>query len=174
MDNSTKNGIITIAAIGFLGLIAWKLMKNPNPNPMMNGGNTGGGNTGGGNTGGGNTSGGGTNDGGNTGGGGGTTTPSDLSSNQIRTIADDIFNAMDGYGTNEDSILADFKKLKTNNDFDNLVNAFGTRTVSSGTGNIFMSDFTGELSACLREELSSGWIADINAALRSNRISRSV
>jgi hypothetical protein len=103
------------------------------------------------------------------GGGGGV-----ISASQINKMANDIFNAMDGYGTDEDTILVIFQKVKTDSDFDALVRAFGSRTISSGSGNIFVSDFTGDLSSCLRDELSPSWIDDINAALQRNGVSRSI
>lgn len=89
-------------------------------------------------------------------------------------VADEIFDAMDGYGTNESAIVASFNKVKTDADFDALNTAFGTRTISSGTWNILISDFTGDLSACLRDELSSGWINDINSALRRNGVTKTI
>lgn len=113
----------------------------------------------------------------NSGGTGGGTTPGgsgQLSANTIKKMADDIYDAMDGYGTDEDTILSTFEKIKTDADFDALVKAYGTRTLSSGAGNIFMSDYNGDLSGALHDELSSGWITDINNALQRNGVNRSV
>ena len=70
--------------------------------------------------------------------------------------------------------LSDFEKIKTNNDFDNLVSAFGTRTLNCGTGNPFCTDFTGNLIECLIDELDEDEIAEVNDILRRNRISRSI
>ena len=158
MNNSTRNGIISIGVIAFLFLIAYKYLKTPT---SSNSGNNGGGNNGGGNNGGGNNN-------------GGNQAPSNLSNDEINTISNDMFEAMDGYGTDEDTILSAFRKLKTNTDFDNLVSVFGTKTINSGTGNIFQSDFSGNLKECLRDELSDGWISDINSILSSNRIDRTI
>jgi len=88
--------------------------------------------------------------------------------------ADEIFAAMDGYGTDESAIVSSFNKVKTDADFDALVTAFGTRTISSGSWNILISDFTGDLSACLRDELSSGWISDINNTLQRNGVTKTI
>jgi hypothetical protein len=173
MDNSTKNGIITIAALAVAGVIVWKLLKNPTNNSNGGGGNNGGGSNGDGDNGEDN----GEDNGGDNGGGENpppSPTQTDLTGNQVMKIANDIFEAMDGYGTNEENIIDSFKKIKTNNDMDNLVSAFGTRTVSSGTGNIFVSDFTGNLVECLRDELDEDDISEINTILRNNRVSRSI
>lgn len=112
----------------------------------------------------------------NNGGGEGGVKPSDgqLSSSQINKMATDLFDAMDGYLTNEETILSVFTKIKTNADFDNLVIAFGTRTISSGAGNVFVSDFTGDLSACLRDELDSSEIAEVNEILAKKGVDRSI
>lgn len=177
MDTSTKNGIITVAALAVAGVIVWKLLKNPNNS--NSGGNSGGGDNGGGDNGGGDN-GGGDNGGGN---GGGENPPppppsqTDLTGNQVMKIANDLFEAMDDYGTDWDStigITTSFKKIKTNNDMDNLMSAFGTRTLNCGTGNIFCSDFTGNLKECLRDELDEDEISEVNAILRSNGVSRSI
>jgi len=97
-----------------------------------------------------------------------------LSSSQLIKMATDLFEALDGYGTNEETILSVFTKVKTNADFDNLVSAFGTRTISSGAGNVFVSDFSGDLTACLRDELNSTEIAEINTLLQKNGVNRSI
>lgn len=166
MDNSTRNGIITVGVIAFLGIIAYKYLKTPTPLPPLNNGNSGQNNNGNNN--------GGNNSGNNSGNNGGVPAPSNLSNSQIITISNDIFEAMKGWGTDEDTILASFQKLKTNTDFDNLVSTFGTQTINNGYLNVFSSDFTGNLKQCLRNELSDGYISDINAILRSNRIDRTI
>ena len=157
MDNSTKNGIITVAALAVAGVIVWKIL-NPKDNGIMGGKND-------------------LPSGDN--GGGGNPPPSqiDLTGNQVMKIANDLFEAMDNYGTDWDSttgITTSFKKIKTNNDFDNLVSAFGTRTLNCGTANPFCSDFTGDLVACLRDELDEDEIVEVNTILRTNRVSRSI
>jgi hypothetical protein len=88
--------------------------------------------------------------------------------------ATEIFNAMDGYGTDESAIVAAFNKVKSDADFDALVRAFGVRTISSGSGNIFVSDFTGDLSECLNDELSSYWIDDINSSLQKKGVTKTI
>jgi hypothetical protein len=81
---------------------------------------------------------------------------------------------MDGYGTNEDDIIFAFSKIHSDADFDAVWNAFGTRTISSGTGNIFVSDYTGDLAGCLNDELSASYIDQINQTLIQNGVSRRI
>jgi len=89
-------------------------------------------------------------------------------------IANEIFEAMDGYGTDNATIISALNKVKSDADFDALVSAFGIRTVNSGTGNIFVSDFTGDLSSCLRDELNTSELAEINALLQKNGVTKTI
>ena len=166
MTNKTRNGILVTLGVVIGGYLLYTLIKKRNPNPNTNPNTNPDPNNGGNpdpNNGGGNTN---PNNGG-----------SDLTGNQIMQIANDLFEAMDNYGTDWDSttgVTTSFEKIKTNNDFDNLVSAFGTKTLNCGTGNPFCSDFTGNLKECLRDELSSSEITEVNDILRRNRVSRSI
>jgi hypothetical protein len=80
-------------------------------------------------------------------------------------IANAIFDAMNGYGTGNDTIENQLKKLTTKSEWDALVRAFGTRTISSGTWNVFQDDFTGTLSDCLNDELDSSELESVNQIL---------
>ena len=64
--------------------------------------------------------------------------------------------------------------IKTNADFDALFSAFGKRTISSGIGNIFVGDFTGDLSECLKDELSEDLINEINSTLQANGVTKKI
>ena len=84
------------------------------------------------------------------------------------TIANNLFDIFNGYGTvgtGANAVVAELKKLRSRSDWDKLVAAYGTRTVSSGTWNIFVSDFTGTLPECLRDELDSSELEDVNQEL---------
>ena len=78
---------------------------------------------------------------------------------------------MDGYGTGNSTIEDELKKLKSRSDWDKLVSAFGTRTISSGLGNIFQSDFTGTLPECLNDELDSSELQSANKILNKIGVS---
>jgi len=106
-------------------------------------------------------------DDGNGGGGGGETSDLDFLS-----MANKIFDAMDGYGTGNGTIETELKKLKSRADWDALVEAYGTRTISSGTGNIFQSDFTGTLPEALNDELDNSELTRANEIL--NKIGASI
>ena len=94
-----------------------------------------------------------------------------VSNLNFSTMAKSIFDAMDGYGTGNTTIENELKKLKSKADWDALVSAFGTRTISSGTGNIFQSDFTGNLTECLNDELDSDELEDANEILNKIGVS---
>jgi hypothetical protein len=152
MDSKTKNGLIVLGVVIVLGIVAIKFMK-------MKKGSTSGGNEGGGNQGGGNQG------GGNEGGGGNTSQPLNY-----KSLADTLFEAMDGYGTNEDSITEVFSYLRNQADFDALENAFGSREISSGAGNVFQKNYKGRLVGALKSELGSSEFSDLNNLLRSKKI----
>jgi len=161
MTNQTRNGILVTIGVLIGGYLLYTFIKkrNPNPNPNPNPTNP-------------------------TDPTDPTTDPNppnpsttDLTGNQVMKIANDLFEAMDNYGTDWDSttgVTTSFQKIKTNNDFDNLVSAFGTRTLNCGTGNPFCSDFTGNLKECLRDELDSSEITEVNDILRRNGVSRTI
>lgn len=96
------------------------------------------------------------------GGGGGENSEID---EKMLPMANSLFDAMNGYGTGEDTIEKELKKLKSKADWDALVRAFGTRTISSGTWNVFQSDFTGTLPECLNDELDSSELESVNQIL---------
>lgn len=80
-------------------------------------------------------------------------------------IANSLFDAMDGYGTANDDIETELKKIQSKKEWDSLVRAFGTRTISSGRGNVFQSDFTGGLVECLQDELDEAETNRVNQIL---------
>jgi len=81
----------------------------------------------------------------------------------FKQMADDIFNALSGYTTDTSSVLNNFSLLQSDSDFDALVKAYGTRTVSTGLGNIFDADYTGNLTGALIRFLSTSDISTLNA-----------
>lgn len=96
------------------------------------------------------------------GGGGGENSEID---EKMLPMANSLFDAMNGYGTGNDRIEKELQKLKSKNEWDALVRAFGTRTISSGTWNVFQSDFTGTLPECLNDELDSSELEKVNQIL---------
>lgn len=88
----------------------------------------------------------------------------------FKSMADSIYEALDGYGSSFQSIMNEFVKLQNNPDFDALYSAFGTRTISSGRGNIFLSDYTGDMIGALKEDLSKTEIGKLNSVLSNKGI----
>jgi len=142
MKKETLNGVIAGGLILALGMVAYLVFNRkgsapypPMPNPNPNDPNGGGG------------------------GGGG------VSNLNFSAMADSLFNSMTNYGTYEEDIIDELKKLKTKADWNALVQAYGTRTLNCGSWNPFCDDFTGDLAACLNDELSEGWMKDVNEVL---------
>ena len=150
MDKKQK-GIITAAVVVVAVLAAYKILK-PKSDKSGGGNNGGGGNSGGG---------------GNTGGGG-------TSNLDFRSLANQLFDAFDGYGTDEDEVKVVFQSLNSNADYDALKSAYGVREVSSGRGNIFVKNFEGDLAATLRNELDSSELAEVNQILSNKGINRTI
>jgi len=70
-------------------------------------------------------------------------------------LANTLYGYMNGYGTNYKKIFELLGMLSNQSDWNRLQNAYGTRTLSSGFGNIFVDDYTGSLKGALYDELSS-------------------
>jgi len=153
MDKKQK-GIITAVVVVVAVLAAYKILK-----PSKSGNSGGGGNNGGGN---------------NNGGGGGNNGGGGTSNLDFTSLANRLFDAFDGYGTDEDEIKVVFESLRSNADYDALKSAYGVREVSSGRFNIFVSNFEGDLPATLRDELDSDELAEINQILANKGINRTI
>jgi hypothetical protein len=137
MKQANKNGLIVLAVVALGGYFIYKNMKKTD-----NGGG-GGGNTGGSGTGGGTTTGG-------------------VSNLNFTQMADDLFNAFNGWGTRNTVVFSTLLMLNNQADFDKLVEVYGVRKVSSGSGNIFANDFNGGLVETIKDEMSSSEIQKIN------------
>jgi hypothetical protein len=98
-------------------------------------------------------------------GGGGSQPPKEDTSLPYAALSDDLFNAMNGYGTNESKIYEVLRLLNNKSQWDSLVNTYGVRKLSSGRGNVFNSDFNGNLPNSLKNELDSGELKTANSIL---------
>ena len=98
-------------------------------------------------------------------GGGGSQPPKDDTSLPYAALSDDLFNAMNGYGTDESKIYEVLRLLKNKSQWDSLVNTYGVRKLSSGRGNVFNSDFNGNLPNSLKNELDSSELKTANSIL---------
>ncbi len=92
-----------------------------------------------------------------------------LTPSQVNIIANDLFAAMNGYGSSVDAVNANIAKLKNNADVLSVISAYGIRELSSGAGNP-SPNFKGTLPASLSDELSKGEIAAINKVLAKKGI----
>jgi hypothetical protein len=152
MNKKTKNGIITVGIIAILGLVGYKLLKKPkalpnpnipnppNPNNPQN-----------------------PNSGGTSGGSGRVTI-------DAKTLADDLFDAFDGIGTNNQKVIETFSALNTQEDLDALINAYGKRKVNSGIW--LVPAFTGDLVSTLLNECNFIQMNAINIILEDKGINK--
>jgi hypothetical protein len=154
MDTKTRNGLITLGVVAILGYVAIKFMNMKKES--MSGGKKGGSKDDDNND---------DNENTNT-----PPTPPKQDDLNYTSLANKIFTAMDGYGTNEDEVMSVMKQLRNQSDFDKLKKAFGNRTISSGRGNIFVSDFRGELVGAIYDELDAESITEINNILKTKGI----
>lgn len=92
-----------------------------------------------------------------------------LSESQFKKMADNIFEAMSGWGTNLSVIYNEMAKLRNNDDVSYLIQAYGIREVPAGKLNP-VPDFGGNLPEALGNELSSSEIANLNKILSDNGI----
>lgn len=68
-----------------------------------------------------------------------------------RNAADVLFNAMDGAGTDEDAIYSIFREIDNQDDWNELVRKYGSRTLSKGP---LMGSLPGTLQVHLKYELT--------------------
>ncbi len=156
MKSNTKHALIVGSMLAASGVIYWMYKKKHTVNTTSTT----------------------TNSGGTTNvtpnGGGGSTT-NGTSALNFGSLSNDLFTAFDGYGTNITTVLNVFNQLKSDSDFDALVAAYGTKTISSGAFNVFVSDFTGNLIGALKSEMDASEIYYINNdILKANGISRQI
>ena len=96
-----------------------------------------------------------------------------LSNSQAGVVANAIFAAMDGYGTDEQGIVNQMKKVKNNADFLKVQSKYGTREVSSGRFNP-EPNYKGNLTGAMGSECSTYWTNLINKNLKSNGVTYKV
>lgn len=98
---------------------------------------------------------------------------------QYESFAQKLAQAMDGCGTTEDSIMAVFKSMKNKADVLSLISAFGVRYYSPCAASQPISyarwvindkTFGGSLQTWFEYDLTSGEISDINKILESKKI----
>jgi len=91
-----------------------------------------------------------------------------LTNSMASAYANKLFQAMDGIGTDEQAIYSVFYKLQNDADFLAIQNAFGTRTI--GSGSYFVADVKGTLIACLSSELDADEVKKVNSILTQKKI----
>lgn len=92
------------------------------------------------------------------------------SASQYKTYADKLEYAMDGLGTDTDTIYAVFRKMNNTLDVIALEDAFGTR---DGSDNLFGLLSGGDLAYWLRGDLSPSELNKLNSILSGKGITRS-
>ena len=85
-------------------------------------------------------------------------------------LSNSLFDAFDGYGTDNTAVYDTFGKLKNEADMLYLIKAYGIRTISSGRGNFFVKDYTGDLFGSIKSEMDTSEIATINQILTNKGI----
>jgi hypothetical protein len=88
---------------------------------------------------------------------------------KYKEIADKMFDAMTGWGTNLNVLYNNFALMKTNDDVMALIAAYGIREIPSGKFNP-VPDFGGNLPEAIANELTQGEIDNINTILSKNTV----
>lgn len=86
------------------------------------------------------------------------------------SAADSIFNAMNGYGTDYDTIISLVTTLQNQDDWNQLKRKYGTRTLE----HFLYDDLTGGLVEHLRSELDSYEKQNINFHLNQRKINERI
>lgn len=90
-----------------------------------------------------------------------------LSQTKMKELAEKMFAAMNGYGTDvngNNGLINLFSTIKNNDDLMGVIAAYGIREVSSGSWN-FMTNFKGNLPECLADELTDSELRKINSVM---------
>ncbi len=87
-----------------------------------------------------------------------------LSQSALLGLANKIHAAMDGYGTDNKAVLSAMANLKNDADVLGLIKAFGVRKISSGRGNP-SPDYEGTLTGAITEEIPQTGYGVLNYAL---------
>jgi hypothetical protein len=96
-----------------------------------------------------------------------------LSEDKMKELAEKIFVAFNGYGTDvsgNNGLMNVFATIKNNYDFMGVVAAYGIREVSSGSWNP-LSNFKGNLPETIANECSDSEILKINSVLVRSGVS---
>jgi hypothetical protein len=102
-------------------------------------------------------------------------TKATLTKAQMLSIANKMYAAMDGYGTDELAIIAGFKQIKNDADYAGVQAAYGIKDVKPGTGTgWFVDPYHGGLTGALTDELSQYWKDLINTSLSKKGITYQV
>lgn len=92
-----------------------------------------------------------------------------MSQSQMIGFANQLFQAMDGYGTNEESIISIFNKVKNDADVLGIIKSYGIKDLSSGKFNP-EPNLKGTLREHLSAELSQYWMDALNKVMTNKKI----
>jgi hypothetical protein len=90
---------------------------------------------------------------------------------QYKSMADILYSAMDGYGTDDELVYKQFAKLKNDVDFVRLDDAFGVR---EATDNLFGLYEPLDLRGWVKDDLSESQIKTLNSKLKSQGITKRI
>jgi len=96
-----------------------------------------------------------------------------LSEEKLKDLADKIFVAFNGYGTDlngTNGLINQFSLLRNNDDLMALIAAYGIREVDGGMWNP-LPNFKGNLVQTIADELSNSEISQINSTMVKSGIS---
>lgn len=88
---------------------------------------------------------------------------------KLATISNQLFTAMDGYGTDVNGVYAGFANVNNDLDVVNLIKAYGIRELSTGSLNP-SPNLKGTLSQALTDELSASEMIALNNMLAKKGI----
>jgi len=145
MDKKTKNGLIVTAIFLAAGYFLYKKFKNSSPSNAEIDSQL----------------------------GGSSGVNPTLSEEKLKDLADKIFVAFNGYGTDlngTNGLINQFSLLRNNDDLMALIAAYGIREVDGGMWNP-LPNFKGNLVQTIGNELSNSEISQINSTMVKSGIS---
>jgi hypothetical protein len=95
--------------------------------------------------------------------------PPTIPKSELLGMANKLFTAMDGWGTDFFAIYGTLNRLKTYSDLLGLFDAYGIRAIPSGKWNL-APDTKGTLPVCLSSELTALEINQLNNLMKAKKI----
>jgi hypothetical protein len=93
---------------------------------------------------------------------------------RLQRMANQLFDAMNNCGTDNEGVSTVISEVRNQQDWQNLITAYGTRTLTSQWWCVGVSEFTGNLPSSIKKEMSSSEVTNLNSILSSKGVTTTI